>query len=115
MTGLILPPSITQTRCNIFGDHINGAKIVLGGQADPRHEKQQWYCPNVSIGRYRMECEHGHKGQVMQLCKSHLNQFAVGKVSYCPKCNAEPATTDELGNVLSDTGHKCALSIKEIS
>src|SRR6266576_5104596 len=89
--------------CNIFGDDINGAERVLGGLGDASTVDRQWYCPIRSIGRYRMECEHGHKGQVMKLCRKHVREFTGGKVTYCPACNATPP------------GHKCALSLNGIS
>lgn len=97
-------PSVLHQFCNIFGDHISGAKTVLGGLADPKREKTQWYCKNFSIGRFRMECEHGHKGQNMQLCEAHLRQFGDQKVKFCPTCNADP-----------EKHHRCNLKIVPIS
>lgn len=87
--------------CNIFGDDVNGAKTVLGGLST-EHVSQQWYCPNRWEGRYRMECEHGHKGQIMKLCSKHLREFRA-KVTFCPRCNAEPP------------GHNCSLTLEAVS
>lgn len=87
--------------CNIFGDDINGAKRVLGGLGEQAPERQ-WYCPSRYIGRYRMECEHGHRGQVMKLCGKHLREFGRS-VTYCPRCNAEPP------------GHNCNLKLEMMS
>lgn len=88
--------------CNIYGDDINGAKTYLGGLGNANAVDKQWYCPTRSIGRYRMECEHGHKGQVMKLCGKHFRQFRIA-VTFCPKCNELPP------------GHKCSLVLKGIS
>ena len=88
--------------CNIFGDATNGAKRFLGGQADASTVERQWYCPTRSIGRWRMECEHGHKGQIMKLCGSHLKEFR-SKITYCPPCNVAPP------------GHKCGLTLIAVS
>ena len=87
--------------CNIFGDDINGATKVLGGLGNQAPDKQ-WYCPSRWVGRYRMTCEHGHRGQVMKLCKKHVTEFS-GKVTFCPRCNAEPP------------GHKCKLVMEEMN
>lgn len=86
--------------CNIFGDDINGARRVLGGLGSKAD--QQWYCPNRWMGRYRMQCEHGHQGQVMKLCTKHFREFC-NKVTFCPRCNAEPP------------GHKCSLTLETVS
>lgn len=87
--------------CNIFGAETGGREHMLGGLASQKPSRQ-WYCPTPSIGRYRMVCEHGHKGQVMDLCASHWKQFK-DSVTFCPKCNAEPP------------GHKCTLRLEGIS
>jgi hypothetical protein len=96
-TGLIL---LTRW-CNIFGDSEAGAKRVLGGLGSQK-PSVQWYCKNPSAGRYRMECEHGHRGQIMEPCVVHLRQFRDA-VTFCPRCNTDPP------------GHKCKLLIHEVS
>lgn len=88
--------------CNIFGDDVNGARKVLGGLGNAASVDRQWYCPNRSIGRYRMECEHGHRGQIMKLCQKHLTEFD-DKVTFCPTCNRELP------------GHKCNLKLIPVS
>jgi len=87
--------------CNIFGDDINGATKMLGGLSSQSPERQ-WYCPMRWESRWRMECEHGHVGQIMKLCPKHLREFQ-GKVSFCPPCNSAPP------------GHKCNLTLKMVS
>lgn len=87
--------------CNIFGaENDGGAKRVLGG-IGPQTPERQWYCPFVPTGRYRMECEHGHRGQIMEICTKHYKQFADA-VTFCPRCQ------------LKDP-HKCSLKIVEVS
>jgi len=89
--------------CNIFGDDINGAKRILGGLEDATGRRvQQWYCTHRSIGRFRMECAHGHKGQLMKLCQKHLTMYS-DKIVFCPRCNIPP------------NDHKCKISIKALS
>lgn len=92
-----------QPFCNIFGDDINGAKRYMGGLGDASQVDKQWYCPSHSVGRWRMECEHGHKGQIMKLCSKHFNEFRAS-VTFCPACN-----TDE------NHGHKCHLTLVTVS
>jgi hypothetical protein len=90
--------------CNIFGDDINGAQRILGGLESATGKKvQQWYCPTRSIGRFRMQCAHGHKGQIMKLCQKHLTEFSGGKIVFCPRCNIPP------------NDHKCKVEIKALS
>jgi hypothetical protein len=88
--------------CNIYGDDINGAVRVNGGLETGKAWKQ-WYCPNKMIGRFRMVCEHGHRGQIMKLCQSHYNQYSGGKVTFCPRCNIPP------------NDHKCRLDMVPVS
>lgn len=116
---LILPRlHIKKKFCNIFGgENDGGAKRVLGG-IGPQTPSKQWFCNHeintaclpasgkglaLAGGRYRMECAHGHKGQIMELCGHHLAEFRTA-VSFCPRCNQEPKTS-----------HKCSLKIVELS
>lgn len=94
---------VLQPFCNIFGDEISGAKVVLGGLEDPSRVDRQWYCPTHAIGRWRMECEHGHRGQVMKLCGKHFREFRDA-VTFCPACNTNP-----------EKGHKCNLKLLPVS
>lgn len=94
---------LLKRRCNIFGDATNGAVRVLGG-LNPGKVTTQWYCPREAEGRFRMECAHGHRGQVMLLCSSHLRQYSGGKVQFCPRCNADP-----------DNHHRCGLTMISVS
>jgi hypothetical protein len=49
-----------------------------------------------------MECEHGHRGQVMKLCGKHYREFK-DKVTFCPRCNTNLP------------GHKCNLKLVTLS
>lgn len=99
-------PAIMTEWCNIFGGEWDGgAKRVLGGLG-PQTPSKQWYCPTPSIGHFRMRCEHGHQGQIMHLCQSHLDQFKDA-VTFCPACNNS--------NDANKPGHKCKLTISEVS
>jgi hypothetical protein len=88
--------------CDIFGNDINGAVRVLGG-LDERKPTKQWYCPNHSVGKYRMVCEHGHVGPTMKLCVRHYNEFGTGEVRFCPRCNIPP------------NDHKCTVKAERVS
>lgn len=89
--------------CNVYGVETGGAARILGGLVDPTGQKvTQWYCAKLSIGRYRMECEHGHRGQIMPLCASHVSQYSAG-VSFCPRCNIPPED------------HRCSLTLVPVS
>lgn len=97
MSGIILRTEW----CNVYGVESGGATKMLGGLSKSR-PTTQWYCDRRAIGRFIMECEHGHKGQVMPLCAKHRAQYG-DSVTFCPRCNAEPP------------GHKCNLSLIEKS
>lgn len=94
---------VSRDFCNIFGDDINGAAKVMGGLEDPSRVDKQWYCPTRAVDRYYMECEHGHRGQLMKLCRKHFNEFN-GKVTFCPACNTDP-----------EHGHKCNVRLVTLS
>lgn len=92
---------LLKARCNIFGAETGGARL-LGGLGTEKVSRQ-WFCPSESVGRFVMECEHGHKGQIMPLCQKHYMEFR-NSVSYCPPCNTDEAT-----------GHKCRLALHHVS
>lgn len=93
--------AVLTTHCNIFGAESGGGRM-LGG-LDDRKPSVQWFCPNVSVGRFRMTCEHGHKGQIMELCERHYRQFSGGAVQFCPRCNIPPGD------------HRCKIQLKPLS
>jgi len=86
-------------RCNIFGGEGSTVRNLGGLGATPT---TNWFCPNPSDGRFRMECAHGHKGQIMLICRKHYAEFA-NRVEFCPRCNMVPP------------GHKCKLRIRGLS
>lgn len=85
----------------MYGAETGGAR-VLGGLSSSTPARQ-WYCPHVAVGRFYMQCAHGHRGQVMPLCQSHYQQYAQG-VKFCPRCNSN-----------DDKAHKCELTLVHIS
>lgn len=88
--------------CNPYGVETGGAKNMGGLGTDP--VKYQWACKEPAIARFRMECAHGHRGQVMPLCHLHANEFSKKDITFCPRCNQDPKTA-----------HNCRLQLKEIS
>jgi len=70
-------------RCNPYGAESGGPRHLLGGLYGPQSaatpgmhlpasvEQGEWPCQQPAVIRCRMVCEHGHKGQVMQLCSWH--------------------------------------------
>lgn len=94
-------PILKTTWCNVYGGENPGGARNLGGLGESK-VAHQWFCPTPAVGRFRMECPHGHKGQVMPLCAAHYEQYKDA-VDYCPRCNTEPP------------GHKCRLKMIGIS
>lgn len=87
--------------CNIYGAGWDGgAKRVLGG-IGPQKPAHQWNCENQELNRYFLECEHGHRGDITLICRTHYLQYQR-KIQFCPRCNA----TDD---------HRCDVTIREVS
>jgi hypothetical protein len=95
-----MSPVLLTRFCNIFGAESGGTDRVLGGLSASK-PNVQWYCDFPAVGRFRMVCEHGHKGQIMDLCLKHHAMYK-DTVTFCPRCNA----TDD---------HKCTLKLEMIS
>lgn len=92
---------ITDDWCNVYGGEWDGgAKRVLGG-IGPQVPDRQWFCPTRATARYYMECPHGHRGDLMKLCRKHFWQYRDA-VTFCPRCNA-------------NDDHKCQIIIREAS
>lgn len=78
--------------CNVYGGENSGPDAVkyLGGASDWHPSKSKggrfWYCPTPAVGRFRMVCTHGHRGQIMYLCQNHYDQYKTG-VKFCPRCH----------------------------
>lgn len=76
-------PAVLLGRCNPYGAETGGPKRVLGGLYGPNSartegmhlpenvEQGEWACDQPAVIRCRMVCEHGHRGQVMELCSWH--------------------------------------------
>jgi hypothetical protein len=70
-------------RCNPYGAETGGPRHVLGGLHGPASARTpgqglpdnvaqgEWSCTQPAVVRCRMTCQHGHVGQVMQLCSWH--------------------------------------------
>lgn len=85
-------------RCDPFGAE-SSIRLLGGMYPESMNGNKHWYCDRPSIGRYRMictggeygfrraadggliaayHCEGGHRGQIMTLCKIHVNEFSDG-------------------------------------
>lgn len=95
-------PGIVRTWCNPYGAETGGAKRFLGDTDAAKGVFHQWHCENPAEVRCRMQCEHGHVGQVMNLCRQHFTAFKMRDMTFCPTCNRS-------------NDHKCLLSLTEIS
>lgn len=109
------PAGILLGRCNPYG-HSTGR----GGDAGPRHlggglwgpefeGRQKWQCTNLADGRYRMECGHGHRGQVMPLCYAHVAMISKRQAEVCPPCVMPPEALELHEAITRAQGHVAAL------
>jgi hypothetical protein len=89
MTGA---PAILVGRCNPYGHATDaGPRHLLGGVYGPAYEgPTKWACEQPATGRYRMECQYGHRGQVMPLCLPHRIEIAKRQAGFCPPCGFPP-------------------------
>lgn len=83
MTSTITAPGVILGRCNPYGAETGGPKRILGGLYGPNSartegmhlpenvEQGEWACDQPAVIRCRMVCQHGHRGQVMELCSWH--------------------------------------------
>jgi hypothetical protein len=79
MTGAVL----IGRRCNPYGAESGGPKRLLGGLYGSGSARTpdmdlpgnvaegEWRCDQPAQVRVRMVCEHGHTGQIMELCSWH--------------------------------------------
>ena len=96
-------PGINHTWCNPYGSEgTRGPQKYLGADVPQGARVTQWHCDNHATIRARMQCEHGHTGQIMDLCAAHFAEFKLKDMTFCPTCNR---TND----------HKCYLTLTEIS
>jgi len=83
--------------CTVFGDPDQGPKGLVGGLYGPEHNGDiHWYCKNHSIGRFRMTCRCGHRGQVMNVCADHAGPDGISKrmAGMCPPCAYPPEAAE---------------------
>lgn len=87
MTGTGL---LTQ-RCDPYGAE-NGQIRLLGGLAPPSQVGRiMWHCENrADAGLFRMECQHGHRGEPMPLCVSHRLEIQRRQSALCTRCAFPP-------------------------
>jgi hypothetical protein len=80
-------PAVLLGRCNPYGAETGGPRRILGGLHGPNSARLpdapeyagipenvaqgEWACTQPAQIRCRMICQHGHKGQIMQLCSWH--------------------------------------------
>jgi hypothetical protein len=98
----------------------------MGGLYDERFlGRHMWHCPRLAAGKFRMVCEHGHRGQPMPLCgpgvvrgpdgaamfhPGHIHELARRQAGTCPACvwppeaivfkEADTAAQTELGEAI---------------
>jgi hypothetical protein len=84
--------AVITRRCNPYGHETGGPRHLLGGLYGPEHEgPQKWHCENPAEVRCRMKCAFGHRGQIMNLCRSHAIEIQRRQADLCPKCAWPPA------------------------
>lgn len=95
-------PRIAVVRCNPFGHSTGrggdrGPRHLMGGLYGPQYEgDKKWFCPNPADGRYRMtcQCDPPHRGQLMNLCYSHVAMIGKRMAGICPPCVMPPAAVE---------------------
>lgn len=84
-------PAIITRRCNPYGHETGGPQRLLGGVYGPEYEgRYKWTCSHPATLRVRMSCEHGHRGQVMELCLPHAREIQRRQAGLCPACAWPP-------------------------
>lgn len=93
--GLISGTPLVYGRCNPYGAETGGPARLMGGLHGPASartdpvdlpglpaavQEGEWSCPWPAVVRVRMECRHGHRGQVMQLCAEHDETVTSGEI-----------------------------------
>ena len=83
---------IAVARCTAYEDgNGRGPRHLEGGFYDLRSlGPHVWVCKARSDGRFRMECVHGHKGQVQDLCQGHVQMIRKRGSGVCPPCAHPP-------------------------
>jgi hypothetical protein len=85
-----MSPAILKVRCDPFGRESGGPKRLLGGVYGPEYEgNHKWGCEREAMGRYRMICVCGHRGQPMPLCGPGLDRDVQGIAYWHPGHVAE--------------------------
>jgi hypothetical protein len=105
--------AIVTARCNPFGHETGGPKHLMGGVYDASYEgPQKWHCENPAAVRARMMCERGHKGQVMNLCRSHAIEIQRRQSDLCPPC-AWPEAAVQLNEAMNFVQREISALIQE--
>lgn len=70
---------MTSARCNAYGAERQVTQ-PYGGLSPGRIESQP-YCTAPAAHRFRWCCEHGHRGEIIELCEWHWAEFSGQRVA----------------------------------
>lgn len=88
-------------RCNPFGYATDaGPRHLMGGMYGPEYAGRltlladgihgPGVCERRADGRWRMICDHGHQGPVMDLCQQHVSILTARYSATCTTCAIPP-------------------------
>lgn len=93
--------------CNAYGGENSGPDAVKNmgglGRAPDQKGDTNWHCKNPWVGRFRFVCDHGHRGEITELCRAHWREFDSKDIHFCPRCNMDPP------------GHACSVTLIHVS
>ncbi len=88
---------LLRAKCDPYGSE-SAIKLLGGVYPEKYAGKTMWHCRNYADGRYRAECQLGHKsGCIMPLCYDHVRSLQARQMGLCPRC-AYPPEAINLGN-----------------
>jgi hypothetical protein len=103
-TGLI------RAKCDPYGSE-SAIRLVGGVYPESHVGRIMWHCGNYSDGRFRAECQLGHKsGIVMPLCYSHVRSISERQMGLCPRC-AWPVEAINLNNWINSAQRSLSASL----
>jgi hypothetical protein len=77
--------------CNPYGHESGGPRHLMGGVYGPEYEgTHKWTCANLAELRVRMQCQLGHRGQIMKLCRQHVAEISRRQAGLCTVCAWPP-------------------------
>ena len=103
-------------RCNPFGFGTDaGPAGLMGGLYGPEYAGRQCVnpdgirgvavCESQYAGRYRLICEQGHTGAIMELCDRHARMITARMSSTCTRC-VWPAQALALNEAINRVQHE---------